>query len=166
MLQELQESAMPIPEGDLGDTIFGNIYSSYVRSPFWRPWRDLGPVGEEKFCAGNGQMGWFLWFLRMKGFFLWMISISCLYDFYMISLWFLYDFYGCWTVWMFWDVGCWKKGIFRTQTETGRFNPARRGTNCPGATDELQGHRQMRWVGHTKCNVHVFNIDVNITKIN
>jgi hypothetical protein len=47
MLQELQESAMPIPEGDLGDTIFGNIYSSYVRSPFWRPWRDLGPVGEE-----------------------------------------------------------------------------------------------------------------------
>ncbi|CAL1136098.1 unnamed protein product [Cladocopium goreaui] len=32
MLQELQESAMPIPEGDLGDTIFGNIYSSYAQT--------------------------------------------------------------------------------------------------------------------------------------
>eukprot|EP00435_Cladocopium_sp_Y103_P066447 s349_g28.t1 len=32
MLQELQESAMPIPEGDLGDTIRGNIYSSYAQT--------------------------------------------------------------------------------------------------------------------------------------
>ena len=51
MLQELRETAMPLAEGDLGDTIRGNIYSSYVRrhsfflAVFIRDFLPLGRFG-------------------------------------------------------------------------------------------------------------------------